>query len=270
MDITGKSVVVTGGGNGIGRALALRFAALGVRGVTIADLDARWAEQAAARIEQAGVPAIGVTCDVGDPAAIDALVDAAEAAHGPVDIFCSNAGYTDPVADLGQSIEAWRRIVDVNQLAHVWAARRVVPGMLERGEGYLLQTVSSAALITGPSGPGYTTTKHGALGFAEWLTLNHGHDGLRVTCLCPNAVYTGMFGRDPEDTSEIPDAGTLGEVLSPDYVAEVTIDAMTTSEPFLVLPHPRVGESFLRKAQDYDGWLERTRGRLERMAAGRG
>jgi NAD(P)-dependent dehydrogenase (short-subunit alcohol dehydrogenase family) len=269
VDVKGKSVVVTGGGNGIGRALALRFGELGVRGVTIADLNGEWARQAAAKVEQAGVPAVGVACDVGDPVAIDALVDAAESAHGPVDIFCSNAGYSDEVGNLVQTVDAWRRIIDVNLMAHVWAARRVVPGMIERGHGYLLQTVSSAALITGPSAPGYTTTKHGSLGFAEWLTLNHGHQGLRVTCLCPNAVYTGMFGRDPDDDSAVPQNDVLGDVLTPEYVAQLTVDAMTGSEPFLVLPHPRVGESFLRKAQGYDAWLDRTRGRLRRMAAGR-
>lgn len=267
MDLRGRSVVVTGGGNGIGRALALRFAALGARGVTIADIDEQWAQQAATRVEEAGAPAVGIACDVGDPAAIDRLVDAAEDAFGPVDVFCSNAGYTDPVGDLVQSVEAWHKIVDVNLLAHVWAARRVVPGMLERGSGYLLQTISSAALITGPSAPGYTATKHGALGFAEWLTLNYAHAGIRVTCLCPNAVYTGMFGRDPEDTSDVPESGALGEVLTPEHVADLTVDAMSGAEPFLVLPHPRVGESFLRKAQDYDAWLARTRGRLQRMTA---
>ena len=149
----------------------------------------------------------------------------------------------------------------------MWAARRVVPGMAERGTGYLLQTVSSAALITGPSAAGYTATKHGALGFAEWLTLNYGRQGVRVTCLCPNAVFTGMFGRDPEDTSELPPSGPLGEVLTPEHVADMTVEAMTGAEPFLVLPHPRVGASFLRKAQDYDGWLDHTRNRLERLAA---
>ena len=267
MDLRGRSVVVTGGGNGIGRALALRFAAMGARGVTIADIDETWARRAATRVEEAGAPALAVACDVGDPAAVDRLVKAAEEAFGHIDVFCSNAGYTDPVGDLVQTIDAWRKIVDVNLLAHVWAARRVVPGMVQRGAGYLLQTISSAALITGPSAAGYTTTKHGALGFAEWLTLNYGHAGIRVTCLCPNAVYTGMFGRDPEDTSGVPDTGALGEVLTPEKVAEMTIDAMAGDEPFLVLPHPRVGESFLRKAQDYDAWLERTRGRLQRMAA---
>jgi NAD(P)-dependent dehydrogenase (short-subunit alcohol dehydrogenase family) len=267
VQLEGRSVVVTGGGNGIGRALALRLAELGVRGVTIADLNGEWARQAAARVEQAGVPALGVRCDVGDPTEIDALVEAAESAHGPVDIFCSNAGYSDEVGNLVQTVDAWRRIVDVNLMAHVWAARRVVPGMIERGEGYLLQTVSSAALITGPSAPGYTMTKHGALGFAEWLALNHGHQGLRVTCLCPNAVYTGMFGREPEDESAVPHDEVLGEVLTPEYVAQLTVDAMVGPEPFLVLPHPRVGQSFLRKAQDYDAWLDRTRSRLRRMAA---
>jgi len=270
VEIQGKSVVVTGGGNGIGRALALRFAELGVRGVTVADLDGDWAAQTAAHVEAAGVPARGFSCDVGDPEQIDALVDVAESADGPVDIFCSNAGYTDPVGELVQTLDAWRRIVDVNLMAHVWAARRVVPGMVERGEGYLLQTISSAALITGPSAAGYTTTKHGALGFAEWLSLNHGHQGLRVSCLCPNAVYTGMFGRDPEDDSDLPDAGAIGEILTPEHVAEMTISAMAGEEPFLLLPHARVGDSFLRKAQDYDAWLDRTRDRLRRMAAASG
>jgi NAD(P)-dependent dehydrogenase (short-subunit alcohol dehydrogenase family) len=265
VQLGGTSVVVTGGGNGIGRALALRLAGQGVRGVTVADLDGGWARRTAALVEEQGVPALGVTCDVGDPSAIDALVDAAEKAHGPVDVFCSNAGYTDPVGELVQTVDAWRRIIDVNLMAHVWAARRVVPGMVERGRGYLLQTVSSAALITGPSAAGYTTTKHGALGFAEWLTLNHGHEGLRVTSLCPNAVFTGMFGRDPDDTSPVPQGGALGDVLSPEDVATTTVEAMRTSEPFLVLPHPQVGVSFLRKAQDYDAWLERTRSRLARM-----
>jgi NAD(P)-dependent dehydrogenase (short-subunit alcohol dehydrogenase family) len=269
MDLEGTSVVVTGGGNGIGLALAERFAAAGVRGIVIADINSDWATAAAARIADRGVPAIGVACDVGDPAAIDRLADTAEGAFGPIDVFCSNAGYSDrPPGDLTQTVQQWHDIVQVNLMAHVWAARRVVPSMIERGRGYLLQTISSAALITGPSGPGYTVTKHGALGFAEWLTLNHGHEGLRVSCLCPNAVYTGMFGRTPDDDTELPDVGTLGEILTPESVAEMVHAAMTGTEPFLILPHARVGESFLRKATDYDAWIERTRGRLLHMRAG--
>lgn len=266
MELTERSVVVTGGGNGIGRALAVRFAAAGARGIVIADLDEGWARRTAEVVEAAGTPARGVACDVGDPAAVDRLVDTAEETFGDVDVFCSNAGYSDrEPADLSQPVAAWQAIVDVNMLAHVWAARRVVPGMIERGSGYLLQTISSAALITGPSAPGYTMTKHGALGFAEWVSLNHGHQGIRVSCLCPNAVYTGMFGRDPDDESDVPDVGSLGDILSPEDVADQTVQAMAGTEPFLVLPHPRVAQSFLRKATDYDAWLDRTRARLQRM-----
>jgi NAD(P)-dependent dehydrogenase (short-subunit alcohol dehydrogenase family) len=263
--LAGKSVVVTGGASGIGRALAERFAAEGARGVTVADIDAGWAHKVAMRLGEQG---LGVGCDVSDPDAINRLVSTAEASFGPIDVFCSNAGFTDPApGDLSQPVSAWQRIVEVNMMAHVWAARAVVPSMLARGEGYLLQTISSAALITGPSGPGYTMTKHGALGFAEWLALNYGHRGIRVSCLCPNAVYTGMFGRPPGDESPVPlDMGALGlgEVLMPEDVAGTVVEAME-AERFLILPHPRVGASFLRKATDYDAWLSRTRDRLGKM-----
>jgi NAD(P)-dependent dehydrogenase (short-subunit alcohol dehydrogenase family) len=232
----------------------------------VADLNEEWAGKVAAGIAASGVAALGAGCDVGDPDSVAQLVSAAVRAFGPVEIFCSNAGYTDPApGDLSASPEAFRRIVDVNLLAHVWAAQQVVPAMVERGEGYLLQTISSAALITGPSGPGYTLSKHGALGFAEWLTLNYGHHGVRVSCLCPNAVYTGMFGRALGDTtSRPPDGSPIGDILLPEDVAGMVVDGMD-AERFLILPHPRVGESFLRKATDYDHWLAGTRRRLLRM-----
>ena len=261
MKVAGKSVVVTGGASGIGRALAERFATEGARGVVVADINAEWAQKIAGRIG-----GLGLGCDVGDPDSIARLVSRAEDAFGPIDVFCSNAGFTDPApGDLSQPVSAWQRIVDVNLLAHVWAARAVLPSMMARGGGYLLQTISSAALITGPSGPGYTLTKHGALGFAEWLALNYGHHGIRVSCLCPNAVYTGMFGRPLDDESTVPpDGGALGEVLMPEDVAGTVIDGMD-AERFLILPHPRVASSFLSKATDYDAWLSRTGNRLRRM-----
>jgi NAD(P)-dependent dehydrogenase (short-subunit alcohol dehydrogenase family) len=263
LKLEGKSVVVTGGASGIGRALAERFAAEGARGVTVADINAEWAQKVAGRFGRRG---LGVGCDVAEPGSIAALVSVAQGSFGPIDVFCSNAGFTDPApGDLSQPVSAWQRIVDVNLMAHVWAARALVPSMLARGEGYLVQTISSAALITGPSGPGYTMTKHGALGFAEWLALNYGHQGIRVSCLCPNAVYTGMFGRPPDDESTAPpDGGALGEVLMPEDVAGTVIEAME-AERFLILPHPRVGDSFRRKAADYDAWLARTRDRLLAM-----
>ncbi|MDO8361685.1 MAG: SDR family NAD(P)-dependent oxidoreductase [Actinomycetota bacterium] len=261
MEVAGKVVVVTGAASGIGCALATRFAELGAK-VVVSDVNSDGVALVASRLG-----ALGVTADVGDPDSINALVAGAVAEYGPVDIFCSNAGYSDsPTAGLSGSVDDYQRIVDVNLLAHVWAAKAVVPSMVERGGGYLLQTISSASLITGPSAPGYTLTKHGALGFAEWMTLNYGHLGIRVSCLCPNAVYTGMFGLEPGDiSSEPPQASALGEVLKASDVAAFTIAAMQTTEPFLVLPHARVADSFLRKATDYDEWIAGTRRRLLRM-----
>jgi NAD(P)-dependent dehydrogenase (short-subunit alcohol dehydrogenase family) len=263
MDLNGRCAVVTGGGHGIGRALAERLAADGAR-VVVADVHETRAQKIAERID-----GLAVTCDVGDPGAVADLVARAEAAFGPVHVLCSNAGIGDRGPDLESTAEQVREIVDVNLLAHVWAAQQVVPGMVERGEGYLVQTISSAALITGPSGMGYTLTKHGALGFAEWLALNYAHRGITVTCLCPNAVNTGMLGRNEDDEqssgrSDNPVIANIGDVVEPELCADMAIDAMRERR-FLVLPHPRVGESFARKAGDYDRWLEGTNRRLRRM-----
>lgn len=263
MELNGRCAVVTGGGHGIGRALAERLAADGAR-VVVADVHEARAQKIAERID-----GLAVTCNVGDPVAVADLVARAEAAFGPVHVFCSNAGIGDRGPDLEATAEQVREIVDVNLLAHVWAAQQVVPGMVERGEGYIVQTISSAALITGPSGMGYTLTKHGALGFAEWLALNYAHRGIVVTCLCPNAVNTGMLGRNEDDEqrsgrSDSPVITNIGDVVEPEVCADMTVDAMRERR-FLVLPHPRVGESFARKAGDYDRWLEGTNRRLRRM-----
>jgi NAD(P)-dependent dehydrogenase (short-subunit alcohol dehydrogenase family) len=152
----------------------------------------------------------------------------------------------------------------------VWAAQAVLPGMVERGRGALVQTISAAALITGPSGMGYTLTKHGALGFAEWVALNYAHLGIRVSCLCPSAVNTGLLGRneDAEGEPNRPDdpdfVARLGDVVEPEECAEAALLALDEGR-FLALPHPRVGDSFIRKATDYDAWLARTTLRLRRM-----
>jgi NAD(P)-dependent dehydrogenase (short-subunit alcohol dehydrogenase family) len=264
LDLTDKCVVVTGGGHGIGRALAEAFADRGGR-VVVADVHADRAAKIADRIG-----GTSVVCDVGDPEQIRSLAETAERAYGPVEVFCSNAGIGDLGPDLGSTVEQIRTIVDVNQLSHVWAAQQVLPGMIERGHGYIVQTISSASLITGPSGLGYTMTKHAALGFAEWLALNHRHLGIRVTCLCPNAVNTGMLGRNEddesasEDRSADPVIANIGEVVEPETCAAMTLEAMAEGR-FLVLPHPRVARSFQRKADDYDGWIAYTNERLRRM-----
>ena len=147
--------------------------------------------------------------------------------YGPVRVFCSNAGINDIGPDLGSTPEQIRAVVDVNLLAHVWAAQEVVPQMVEQGEGYLVQTLSSAALITGPSNMAYTLTKHGGLGFAEWLALNYAHRGIRVCCICPNAVNTGMLGRDEDDEAQSarraddPVIANIGDIVEPELCADM-------------------------------------------------
>jgi NAD(P)-dependent dehydrogenase (short-subunit alcohol dehydrogenase family) len=267
MEYNGATAIVTGGGHGIGRALAEALAQRGAN-VVVADLNLERATKIADRIG-----GLAVRCDVGDPDSVDALVSTALRNFGPVDIAVSNAGITDQGHDLNSSVSQVRRIVDVNLLSHVWMGQAVLPSMIERGHGALIQTISSAALITGPSGMGYTLTKHGALGFAEWVALNHADDGIRVVCLCPNAVNTGFLGRDEDGEhggATAPDPAlpaVLGDVVEPEDCAAIALAALDAGQ-FLALPHPRVGESFARKAADYDAWLSRTSQRLRRIRTG--
>jgi NAD(P)-dependent dehydrogenase (short-subunit alcohol dehydrogenase family) len=256
-EFSGRCVIVTGGGHGIGRALAERFAAEGAK-VVVADRHGPRAEKVAQRIGGLAVPG-----DVASPQAIGSLVERAVSAFGPVLVFCSNAGITGGFG-LESSVEEIDEITRVNLLAHVWAAQAVVPAMLEQGGGHLVQTLSSAALISGPAPMGYTFTKHGALGFAEWLQLTYADRGIKVTCLCPNLVNTGMIGRNEDDEAEgvthtLPEG--LGDIVEPEDCAEQTLAAMRQGR-FLVLPHPQVGRSFRRKADDYDTWLAQTAERL--------
>jgi len=257
--------VVTGGASGIGRALADELARRRAAAVVVADLDIDYARRVAERIG-----GLAVQCDVGDHDSIAALVHTVRDRYGPIDVFCSNAGYSDPVTlDLSLSYDDLLRITQVNLLAHVVAAKAVLPEMVERGRGYLLQTLSSAALIAGPATAAYTLTKHGAIGFAEWVAVTYRRRGIRVSCLCPNTVYTGMFGRpkDLDALATLPSQDQLGEMLLPEDVATQTVDAMEGDEPFLILPHPRVGDSFRRKADDYDAWIAKTADRVARLRA---
>jgi NAD(P)-dependent dehydrogenase (short-subunit alcohol dehydrogenase family) len=257
LDLKGQCVVVTGGGHGIGRALAERFATEEAK-VVVADINGPRAEKVAQRIGGLAVPG-----DVASPEAIGALVERAVDAFGPVRVFCSNAGITGGFG-LDATPEQIDEITRVNLLAHVWAAQAVVPAMLEQGGGHLVQTLSSAALLGGAAPMGYTFTKFGALGFAEWTQLTYGDRGIKVTCLCPNLVNTGMIGRNEDDeaagtTHTLPEG--LGDVVEPEEVAEQTLAAMREGR-FLVLPHPQVGRSFKRKAEDYDQWLAQTASRM--------
>ncbi|CAN5556411.1 SDR family NAD(P)-dependent oxidoreductase [soil metagenome] len=260
MELRGKVVVVTGAGHGIGRALAMRFAAEGAAGVAVADLDGAAAQAVAAEIEAAGSGSkvLAVPVDVGREAEVSALVESVEAGLGPIDLFASNAGIA-----IGGGVEApddqWQRIWDVNLMAHVWAARAVLPSMLARGEGYLLHTASAAGLLTNIGAAPYAVTKAAAVALAEWLSVTHGDAGIKVSCLCPQGVNTAMLRGDANpagaDETGAESVRAVGRVLEPEDVAGIVVEGLA-AERFLILPHPEVAEYWRRKADDPDRWLK--------------
>jgi NAD(P)-dependent dehydrogenase (short-subunit alcohol dehydrogenase family) len=243
MKIEGQCVVVTGGASGIGAALARRFAAEGARGVVVADVQEQPLRAVADEID-----GLAVKCDVTREPEIQALVKAAESAYGPIDLFCSNAGIVAP-ANEQTSNEDWARTINVNVMAHVYAARALVPAMIERGGGYLLQTASAAGLLTQIGSATYSVTKHAALAFAEWLAITYGELGIKVSVLAPQAVNTAM-------TAGVAGGGVAGVdgMLQPEQVADAVV-AGIEAESFLILPHPTVLEYFQRKASDYERWI---------------
>jgi NAD(P)-dependent dehydrogenase (short-subunit alcohol dehydrogenase family) len=245
MNIRDKVVVVTGGANGIGRALCRRFAADGARGVVVADLDGDGAAHVAKEIG-----GLAVTTNVSVEADIVRLVAQSIDIFGPIDLFCANAGVFGESGGAEVPNEAWRQIWDVNVMAHIYSARAVLPGMLARGAGYLLHTASAAGLLTQVGGAPYAVTKHAAVAFAEWLSITHGDAGIKVSCLCPQGVRTQMLlGADGERESFLKEGA-----IEPEDVAEAVIAGLA-EERFLILPHPEVAEYFRRKADDYDRWL---------------
>ena len=246
MKLGGKTIVVTGGGNGIGRALCRRFAAEGAKAIVVADMNATTAKQVADEIG-----GTAVTCDVSREADIAALTAQTIAAHGGIDLFCSNAGIAVNGDELTPDAE-WARCWDVNVMAHVYAARAVIPHMLERGSGYLLQTVSAAGLLTHPQSATYAVTKHASLAFAEWLSMTYGDRGIIVSALCPQGVRTDMLRRaEAEGTRR---SFLLDSALEPEQVADDVVKGID-AERFLILPHPEVAEYVRRKANDHDRWL---------------
>jgi NAD(P)-dependent dehydrogenase (short-subunit alcohol dehydrogenase family) len=245
VEVTDKVIVVTGGGNGIGRALCRRFAAEGAKAVIVADLDA------AAAVRVAGeIGGTAVATDVTREAAVADLVHNVMRERGRIDLFCSNAGIAMNGDEHTADID-WQRCWNVNVMAHVYAARAVVPGMLAQGSGYLLQTVSAAGLLTHPESATYAVTKHGALAFAEWLSIRYGDQGIRVSAVCPQGVRTDMLTRAerrgrPSFLSE--------SAIEPEAVAEAVMNGIA-DERFLILPHPDVAEYVRRRAIDHDRWL---------------
>jgi len=248
VDVSGKVVVVTGGANGIGKALCERFHAEGAKVVVVADLEGDNAKRVANAI---GDESFGV--NVRDESQILGMVADVESRHGAIDLFCSNAGIIagdgEPWWATSASNDTWQAMWDIHVMAHIYAARACLPGMIERGSGYFLNTVSAAGLLNQIGDAAYSTTKHAALGFAEALAITHRDDGIKVSALCPQAVATRMIG----DSKDGGNAGIDG-VLTTEQVAQEVVEGLA-SEQFLILPHKEVAQYRRNKTDDYDRWL---------------
>ena len=251
--------VVTGGAGGIGQALATRLAAEGAR-VAVVDLNAAAAEQAASGLPGNG-PHMGLAADVGDGAAVAAMVEQVESTLGPIDIYCSNAGIaTGPGLSDDQ---IWQAAWQVHGMAHVHAARAVLPGMTERDRGAFVVTASAAGLLMMMQSAAYTVTKHASVAVAEWLAVNYGGAGVQFHCLCPQGVLTPMVtGGEAKATSELEASGNL---LRPEVVADNVLEAIQANR-FLVLPHPEVHDYEQHKVADRDRWLAGMRRLLQRVS----
>ena len=242
MDIRNKVAIVTGGASGIGRSIARRFAADGARGVVVADVNLEHAQAVADEIK-----GIAVRCDVSKEADIQALVATTRQHYGQVDAYISNAGILGRMGGLDLEDTLWDAMWNIHGMAHVWAARAVVPEMVARGEGYFVVTASAAGLLNIVESAPYAVTKHASVAFAEWLRIGYGRRGVRVSCLCPQGVATAM-------TAGGAGSAEVDGMLQPAQVAECVVNALR-DETFLVLPHPEVLDYLRGKTANYDKWL---------------
>jgi NAD(P)-dependent dehydrogenase (short-subunit alcohol dehydrogenase family) len=247
MHVTSRVIVVTGGAEGIGRALVERFHKEGAKAIVVADRNAAGAEAVAK-----SVGGLALACDVGNEADIQKVVSEAESRAGPIDLFCSNAGIGDfggePNDAASSPNEQWQRGWQVNVMAHVYAARACLPSMISRGRGTFLNTISAAGLLNQIGNAVYGVTKHAAVGFAEILAITHRDQGIRVSILCPQAVDTAMLRAGGEGSQHV------DGVLAPDDVAQFVVDGLA-EERFLILPHPQVLGYMRKKTEDYDRWI---------------
>jgi len=253
----GAVALVTGGGSGIGAAIATELVARGAAAVVIADLDGAASEAVAVRLRGEGGSSVvtSVQLDVADATALRSLVGRIETEHGRLDLVCSNAGIGTG-AGLDAPVAVWQRAWDINLMAHVHAADAALPGMLARGSGAFLHTCSAAGLLTIAGDAPYAVTKHAAVAFAEWLALTYGDQGITVTALCPLGVETGMLAVDDMLATRFV-RGT-GRVLAPDVVATSALDALESGE-MLALPQPEVAAMEQARAADRGMWLARLR-----------
>ncbi len=248
MRVQDQVVLVTGGAQGIGRALCERFAADGASHVIVVDRDGAGAAEVARRVGGTALP-----CDVADAAAVAALGAQVAAEFGALDLLCSNAGIFERDPDLTDAVSAtdasWARCWAVNVMGHVHCARAFLPAMVARRRGAVLNTVSAAGLLSQIGSATYATTKHAALGFTEYLAITHRDDGIQVAALCPQGVATAMT-----QGASASEPAMLDGMLTPEAVADAVVEGLADKR-FLILPHPRVSEYMRRKTADYDRWL---------------
>jgi len=244
MEVKDKTIVVTGAASGIGRALCERFKEEGARNLVAVDLNLEGAQTTAKNLDCTAMKA-----DVSVEADIENIVETTERDIGPIDLFCSNAG-----VGLGPTLDSpdveWQTSWDVNVMSHLYAARHLVPRMIERGGGYFMNTSSAAGLLNQIGGAAYGTTKHAAVGFGEWLALTYAHQGIKVSMLCPQAVRTAMTATENVSTRAAAGDG----MMEPEVLAEHVVAGLR-QESFLILPHDDVLEYMRRKTADYDRWI---------------
>ena len=259
MQLRDKIIVVTGGGSGIGRALVARFKQEGARAVVAVDLNEQSAQDTA---EALGC--IAMSADVSVEADVLRVIDDVENTIGPIDLFCSNAGIIAGASEQSDNAE-WALSWGVNVMAHVYAARHMIPRMVKRGGGHLLNTASAAGLLNQIGGAAYGVTKHAAVGFAEWIAMTYAHQGIGVSVLCPQAVRTAM-------TADAEQAGTMAAtgdgMMEPDVLAGIVVEHLER-DAFLILTHDEVHTYMQRKASDYDRWIGGMN-RLHQRLAGEG
>lgn len=243
MELKDRVVVVTGGGSGIGAALARRFAREQPRGLVIADIDVEGATVVADEVD-----GVAFLTDVSDREANEKLIEGTEDRFGPIDLFCANAG-VGMVGDEQSDPDTWDRMWEINVMSHVHAAYQLIPGWVTRGEGYFLATASAAGLLTNLKAAQYSVTKHAAVAFAEWLAITYGDAGVKVSALCPQFVKTPLL-----EASDAFQALGASHALEPHEVADAVVSGLR-DERFLILPHPEVAEFFQNKANDYERWL---------------
>ncbi|MGB5325415.1 MAG: SDR family oxidoreductase [Pseudomonadales bacterium] len=246
MEIRNKTIVITGGGSGIGAALARRFKAEQPRQIVVVDINGNNAEMVADELD-----CIAMSADVSSETDIARIIEDTESQLGPIDLFCSNAG-VGLAPQLDSDNREWQASWDINVMSHVYAARHLVPRMARRGGGYFLNTSSAAGLLSQIGGAAYAVTKHAAVGFGEWLAIHHAHQGIKVSMLCPQAVRTPMTTSDPGNDSIA--AASVDGMMEPEVLADIVVEKLR-EEPFLILPHAEVLEYMRRKTADYDRWI---------------